>query len=82
MKKVISFYIDDDVDMVAFCGTLCTKTKDTDEPISGVTMLTLSFDEIKKCSEWYIPVKGKAEPYQPEIPTGAEGSDKECKKNI
>lgn len=77
MKKGITFYIDDDVDMIAFCGTLCMKMKDTDEPISGVTMMTLSVDEIKRCSDWYVPVKGKAEPYKSEIPTGAEGSDKE-----
>lgn len=77
MKRGITFYIDDDVDMIAFCGTLCTQTKDTDEPIRGVTMLNLSFEDIKECAEWYIPVKGKAEPYQPEIQTGAEGSDQE-----
>ena len=75
MKKGITFYIDDDVDMIAFCGTLCTQTKDTDEPIRGVTMLNLTVDSITKCSEWYVPVKGKAEPYQSEIPTGAEGEN-------
>lgn len=69
MKKGITFYIDDDVDMIAFCGTLCTQMKDRD--IRGVTMLNLSDDDIAKCLEWYVPVKGKAEPYQPEIPTGA-----------
>lgn len=73
MKKGITFYIDDDVDMIAFCGTLCTQMKGRD--IRGVTMLNLSDDDIAKCSEWYVPVKGKAEPYQPKIPTGAEGSE-------
>lgn len=77
MKRGITFYIDDDVDMIAFCGTLCTQMKNTDEPIRGVTMLNLSLESIKKCADWYIPVKGKAEPYQPEIPTDEEGSDKE-----
>jgi len=77
MKKGITFYIDDDVDMIAFCGTLCTKKKDMDESISGVTMMTLSVDEITECSEWYVHVKGKAVPYQSEIPTWVEGSDKE-----
>ena len=62
MKKGITFYIDDDTDMIAFCGTLCTQIKDKD--IRGVTMLNLSFEEIKECSEWYIPVKGKAESYK------------------
>ena len=76
MKKGITFYIDDDVDMIAFCGTLCTQVKDTDEPTRGVTMMNLQFDSIKKCSEWYVPVKGKAEPYQSEIPAVAESEDK------
>lgn len=75
MKKGITFYIDDDVDMIAFCGTLCTQTKNTDEPIRGVTMLNLSLESIKKCSEWYVPVKGKAQPYKSEIPTRTEGSE-------
>lgn len=75
MKKGITFYIDDDVDMIAFCGTLCTQMKDTDEPIRGVTMLNLSLDDIKECSEWHIPVKGKAEPYQPEITVDQKGAN-------
>ena len=86
MKRGITFYIDDDVNMIAFCGTLCTQTEGD---IRGVTMLNLTADTIAECSEWYVPVKGKAiawmlptPPYQSEIPTGAEGSDKECTKNI
>lgn len=75
MKKGITFYIDDDVEMVAFCGALCTKVKDMDKPINGVTMLTLSLEDIKQCSEWYIPVKGKAEPYQPEITVDQKGAN-------
>ena len=77
MKKGITFYIDDDVDMIALCGTLCMKKKDTDLSISGVTMMTLSVDEITICSDWYVPVKGKAEPYQPEIPVVEGRVDKE-----
>lgn len=72
MKRGITFYIDDDVNMIAFCGTLCTQTEGD---IRGVTMLNLTADTIAECSEWYVPVKGKAEPYQSEIPTGAEGSE-------
>lgn len=63
MKRAITFYIDDDVDLVAFCGALCIKTKDF---LNGTTMMGLSDKEISECSEWYIPVKGKAEPYKAE----------------
>jgi len=75
MKRGITFYIDDDVDMIAFGGTLCTQMKD--KSVRDVTMLNLSLEDIKKCAEWYIPVKGKAEPYRPEIQTVAESENKE-----
>lgn len=61
MKRVITFYIDDDVDLVAFNGTLCTKTKNS---VLSVTMIGLDADQISECSEWYVPVKGKVEPYK------------------
>lgn len=61
MKRAITFYIDDDVNLVAFNGTLCTKTKNS---VLSVTMIGLDVDEILECSEWYVPVKGNAKPYK------------------
>ena len=60
MKRAITFYIDDDMELIAFCGTLGTKRGNE----KGITMLTLTPETIAKTNEWYVPLDRKAEPYR------------------
>lgn len=58
MKKGIVFYIEDDADLIGFCGTLCTKKKNSG--IKGVTCFNLDENAVADYNEWFIPVCGKA----------------------
>ena len=60
MKRAITFYIDDDMKLIAFCGTLCTQRDD----VKGVTLINFTPETIAETNEWYVPLDRKAEPYK------------------
>lgn len=61
MKKAITFWIEDDADIVAFCGTIAIKRSENvqkDHGADGLQMLNLSPKDLK--DEIFLPIKGKA----------------------
>lgn len=60
MKKAITFWVEDDADIVAFCGTMMIKLKENaakDYGADGAQMFNLSPKDLKP--EFFCPIKGK-----------------------
>ena len=60
MKKAITFWIEDDVEVVALCGTLMLKRSENvakDYGADGAQMFNFSPKDLK--SEFFCPINGK-----------------------
>ena len=60
MKKAITFWIEDDVEVVALCGTLMLKRSENvakDYGADGAQMFNFSSKDLK--SDFFCPIKGK-----------------------
>ena len=60
MKKAITFWVEDDVDVVALCGTLMLKRVENvgkDYSADGAQMFNLSTKDLK--SDFFCPINGK-----------------------
>ncbi len=59
MKKAITFWVEDDVDVVALCGTLMLKRVENvgkDYGADGAQMFNFSTKDLKP--EFFCPIKG------------------------
>ena len=60
MKKAITFWIEDDAELVALCGSLAIKRAENiakDYGADGIQMFNLSQNDLK--SDFFCPIKGK-----------------------
>lgn len=60
MKKAITFWVEDDVEVVALCGTLMLKRSENmekDYGADGAQMFNFSPKDLK--AEFFCPIKGK-----------------------
>lgn len=60
MKKAIIFWVEDDVEAVALCGTLMLKRSENvvkDYGADGAQMFNFSLKDLKP--EFFCPIKGK-----------------------
>lgn len=60
MKKAITFWIDDDVEVVALCGTLMLKRSENvakDYGADGAQMFNISPETMK--TDFFCPIKGR-----------------------
>lgn len=60
MKKAITFWIEDDAELVALCGSFAIKRTENmaeDYGADGIQMFNLSQNDLK--SDFFCPIKGK-----------------------
>ena len=60
MKKAITFWVEDDAEVVALCGSLAIKRTETmaeNYGADGIQMFNLSQNDLK--SDFFCPIKGK-----------------------
>ena len=60
MKKAITFWIEDDAEVVALCGSLAIKRTENmaeDYGADGIQMFNLSQKDLK--SDFFCPIKGR-----------------------
>lgn len=60
MKKAITFWIEDDAEVIALCGTLAIKRTENvakDYGADGIQMFNLSQNDLK--SDFFCPIKGR-----------------------